>query len=534
MDNLVPQHIADLESSGISLETAKAEGIFSGDEARIRKILDRSDFKGGGLVYPYQSLNGFSKFYRVKPDNPPLDKKGKAAKYLTKRGAGNRLFIPRGISEADLNNPEISLVITEGEKKAIKAVQEGILCVGVSGVYCYKDKQRPFLEEFNHIPLKGRKICICYDSDAQTNPKVRNAESAFAAVLVSMGAIVEAIRLPSGPDGDKVGLDDFLLNHSTESFWELPTEALDQKLKGLTACGITEFLQKEFPPRENLLDPWLPSQGIAMIHAFRGIGKTHVGLGIAYAIASGGSFLTWSASKPQGVLYLDGEMPANVMQDRLAEIVKATPYEPQAPFKLITPDLQDMGMPDLATKEGQELINQHVTEEIKLIIVDNLSCLVKSGKENEADSWQPIQTWALGLRSRGVSVLFMHHSSKTGGQRGTSRREDVLDAVINLRRPIDYRYEDGAVFEVYFEKARGIYGDDVAPFESILKTDENGNHTWLTRSLEDTTFDKVVKLTNEGLSQKEIAIELNLHKSNVSRHHRRATEEGLIKPKGSQ
>lgn len=48
-----------------------------------------------------------------------------------------------------------------------------------------------------------------------------------------------------------------------------------------------------------------------MIYAPRGVGKTHVALGIAYAVTSGGQFLGWQASKPRGVLYLDGEMPAN-------------------------------------------------------------------------------------------------------------------------------------------------------------------------------------------------------------------------------
>ncbi len=71
---------------------------------------------------------------------------------------------------------------------------------------------------------------------------------------------------------------------------------------------------------------------------------------------------------------------------------------------------------------------------IKLVIVDNLSSLVRSGKENEAESWIPIQEWALSLKRKGVSVLFIHHSSRSGTQRGTSRREDLLDTLISLRR----------------------------------------------------------------------------------------------------
>lgn len=104
----------------------------------------------------------------------------------------------------------------------------------------------------------------------------------------------------------------------------------------------------------------------------------------------------------------------------------------------LTPDLQEFGMPDLATNRGQKLIEKYITDEVDLIIVDNLSCLVRSGKENDGESWLPIQEWALKLRAKGKSVLFIHHSNKNGGQRGTSRKEDVIDNVVCLKHPINY------------------------------------------------------------------------------------------------
>ncbi len=309
---------------------------------------------------------------------------------------------------------------------------------------------------------------------------------------------------------------------------EAAAKKFDRPKRTLIAVGIAEFLSMTFPPRENVLSPWLPRQGIVMLHAYRGVGKTHLQLGIAVAVASAGSFLKWSAPKPRGVLILDGEMPAVVLQERLARIVATADSELQAPLVIITPDLQPQGMPDLGTVEGQEEISAHITDDIELIIVDNISTLVRSGKENEGDSWAPVQAWALSLRQRGKSVLFIHHSGKGGNQRGTSRREDVLDTVIALRHAADYRPEDGAAFEVHFEKFRGIHGDDVAPFEARLTTDAHGVATWATRSLEDTTFDKVVDLLNDGLSQKEIAEELGINKSNVSRHAKKAKAAGLL------
>jgi hypothetical protein len=62
----------------------------------------------------------------------------------------------------------------------------------------------------------------------------------------------------------------------------------------------------------------------------------------------------------------------------------------------------------------------------------------------DTDGWTPVQSWALSLRRAGKSALFIHHGGKSGAQRGTSRKEDVLDAVISLRRPPDYLPEQGA------------------------------------------------------------------------------------------
>lgn len=296
----------------------------------------------------------------------------------------------------------------------------------------------------------------------------------------------------------------------------------------LRSVGLAELLAMDLPPRENLLAPFLPRQGLVMLYAGRGVGKTHVSLGIAYAVASGGRFLHWEAPEPAGVLYLDGEMPAVVMQERLAGISMASAAEPVAPFRVITPDLQPSGMPDLATMAGQALIDAQVTDDTALIVVDNLSTLCRSGEENAAEGWLPIQTWALRHRAAGRSVLFVHHAGKGGAQRGTSRREDVLDTVINLKRPSDYVPADGARFEVHFEKARGIHGKEVNPFEARLQLGAGGELVWAIRSLEDSTFERVVQLTLDGLSQKEIVAELGVDKSRVSRHLKRARQEGRV------
>lgn len=244
-------------------------------------------------------------------------------------------------------------------------------------------------------------------------------------------------------------------------------------------------------------------------------------------MTSGGNFLKWKSNKPYGVLHLDGEMPAVTLQERYCQFISSNDLETTAPLRIITPDLQEFGMPDLSTYEGQQALEPHL-EGISLVIADNISTLCRGGRENEAESWLPVQEWALTLRTRGISVLFVHHAGKAGLQRGTSRREDVLDTVISLKRPADYRPDEGARFEVHFEKSRGIYGDDVKPFEAVLITGIDGKQQWVVKDLEESTTEKVVKLLNEGMSQNEIAEELKISKGTVSKHKQKAKNRKLL------
>ena len=206
----------------------------------------------------------------------------------------------------------------------------------------------------------------------------------------------------------------------------------------------------------------------------------------------------------------------------------------QTPLKFLARDAQEADFPNLSTAEGQRQIESLIKDDIKLVILDNLSTLFRSGKEYESDSWLPIQNWLLSLRSMGKSVLLIHHAGKGGQQRGTSRREDVLDTVISLKRPTDYKNEEGVRIEFHFEKCRSLLGDEVKEFEARLVSKINKEgiklHEWTRKSLQDSTYESVCRLANEGLSNWEIVKDLDIHKSTVSRYVLTGKAEGAIKP----
>ena len=290
----------------------------------------------------------------------------------------------------------------------------------------------------------------------------------------------------------------------------------------LVAVSVEELLVREIKPREMLLDPILPEQGLAMLYSYRGIGKTFLALGVGMAVASGGRFLSWAAPRPRRVLYVDGELPAKTVQDRSAMILAGMEGSGPLPdtFRIVTPDFQERPMPDLATRQGQTLLEPRL-EGVDLLILDNLSALCREGNENEGEGWLPVQEWALGLRRRGISVLFLHHAGKSKSQRGTSRREDLLDTVITLKHPADYVPSEGLRCEVHFEKTRAMLGEAAKPFEVRLECGPDERAIWSMRQLEEAKAQQAAELFEGSATVREVAEELGISKSTAGRLRRK-------------
>src|SRR3984893_18752829 len=233
----------------------------------------------------------------------------------------------------------------------------------------------------------------------------------------------------------------------------------------LQAIGLRDFLEIEVPPREMLLSPILPERSLAMLYAPRGMGKSFLSLSIGLAVASGQPLLRWNAARPRKVLYVDGEMPIASLQERLKAIsIGMGGTIPNDGFRMLAADQVEGGI-NLSNEQGQRSLDP-LLDGVDLVILDNLSTLCANVSESASDSWVSIQTWLLGLRRRGIAVLLVHHAGTNGRQRGTSRREDALDTVIALRLTEDYSSEQGARFEIHFEKLRNrVDAVGAIPFE---------------------------------------------------------------------
>lgn len=388
--------------------------------------------------------------------------------------------------------------------------------------------------DMDYSPLRGRDVIYWPDNDG---PGFKAALS-LAGKIRGIAASVKIVRPPADAietwdaadaiEKDGWGFDkirDWIsVNRlDPDEFEKLAGRAGDMPRQGerapLRAYNIAEFIEMEIEPRKAILNPIIWEKGHAMLYAARGTGKTFVALSIAWTVASGGKlFDRWEAPEPRRVLLVDGEMPAISLQERLIAIGRAseTDITRLENLVILSADKQDYGIPNLATDEGQKAI-EPLVDQADLIILDNLSTLYSYGKSNDAESWLPMQQWLLKLRRKSKTVLIIHHANKSGDQRGTGAREDIVETCIKLQQPVDYEDKEGARFEVYYTKHRNFYGKEAEPFEAWLSVDSRGRRKWNTRTIEDARIKQVMELIDQGYKIRECEKELGIPRSTIHR-----------------
>jgi hypothetical protein len=295
---LLPHHRADLEGSGLSEKTIAAWGAYSieQDQKWVMSQLGFPHVDPPALALPIIPLDRTRPDLNdviLKADRPRIGQNGRPVKYEVRPRSRNRIHVPLSIRDK-LADPSVTLVITEGAKKAEKAAQEGICAIALYGIWNWKDRvgESSFpISDFELILLAGRRICLSFDSDAASNPNIPRAESDLAAFLKKrFGALVSVKRLPQGLGGTKVGLDDFLLSHSVEQFWELPDQ--NPNIGQATSVGSPSDwpdpapLANELPSVDDFALELLPSSFRPLVEDISERMQTPLDYAVAAAIVS--------------------------------------------------------------------------------------------------------------------------------------------------------------------------------------------------------------------------------------------------------
>jgi hypothetical protein len=196
---LAPEHRADLEQSGLTDATIRAHFIRSVPPAMIDPLLGFAapDIRSA-LLFPFRSpAGGFMDHVFMKRCPPGRDRRGHTVKYLTRKGAGPRLYFTQP-HRAAVCESDAPLWLVEGLKQSLAVAQLGLPTVGFCGVENWHPKGTSDLcPDFDAIPLKGRIVELLPDGDFSTNPDVERGVRRLGQALVARGARPRVVLLPT-------------------------------------------------------------------------------------------------------------------------------------------------------------------------------------------------------------------------------------------------------------------------------------------------------------------------------------------------
>ena len=234
------------------------------------------------------------------------------------------------------------------------------------------------------------------------------------------------------------------------------TKAERLEIFNLAAISGPKFLDVQIPSKEIIIEDWLKEGEVGFVYAYRGTGKTWLVLSLCIAIAEGAQVGPWNVPVAYPVMYLDGEMAD---QDNSERIIALNGKIPDKLHILNHEVLFSQGalVMNLANRTDQEIILELcLARKIKVLVLDNLSCLFTGVSENDADEWEKVKPWLLELRRHGISPIIVHHTGYDQSRmRGTSSREDAASWVLRLDNKKNDFDRSGAHFISRFTKYRG-------------------------------------------------------------------------------
>lgn len=216
--------LLDLKKHGRILNHLEASGIRNLEDYHFQ-VLDKKEIQenlgfnlppnwdGYGLKIPYPGKD----FFRIRVFPHVTWNDGKTAKYFQRKESGVHLYFPSlKMKKRLMEELTCPIAITEGEFKATCGYSYGVDTIGMGGIWNWKTKDKPILDEFLDFSWINRVVYIIPDSDFIVNDSVKEATFRLGVELQQRGAKVWVLCLPHKKDG-KNGLDDYLVNNGN---WE--------------------------------------------------------------------------------------------------------------------------------------------------------------------------------------------------------------------------------------------------------------------------------------------------------------------------
>lgn len=239
-EDLTPADRSNHAALGIEPDLLGTAGVRRVTDAQARELgLSGPAHRDlGGVVYPYlDPATGQRHTCRVRRDHPEIEDGKAKDKYLSAFGDRKHLYLTAAKPET-LTDLTVPVVFVEAEKAAlvVRSVSDRmgrpLAPVATGGCWGWRgrigkaedqnggrvDEVGP-LADLSRFNWAGRVAVILFDSNATTNPKVRQARRRFAEELDSRGARVKIGTVPADPGVN--GPDDYRATHDDEALLRL-------------------------------------------------------------------------------------------------------------------------------------------------------------------------------------------------------------------------------------------------------------------------------------------------------------------------
>jgi len=300
-----------------------------------------------------------------------------------------------------------------------------------------------------------------------------------------------------------------------------------------------------------LLAPWLREGQVTFIYGHYGTGKSLLAINIAMLLAlnldnaAEWDIGEWQVKNPTGCLYVDGEMGAVELRERIDQFT----YLGEPQYKMLgfpLPEYQLATEHDfvLAERGNQLQIISWLKDnpDYKLLILDSVTTLFGLTDENSNAEWNiKVNPLLRDLKALGVATIILHHSGKDEkrGLRGASAMGAMAHNIFGLTNHGSKNVDEG---EAYFTLKKHKQRSGGFQFKSFdIHYSQNHHQTqtiWETEIGTQTTEDfdetqqQILKLLAGRSSQKNIAEKVNCSASWVTQVKNKARELGYLTKEG--
>ena len=325
-------------------------------------------------------------------------------------------------------------------------------------------------------PLQNRKVNYVHFGELDKNSLFEKMLTVYAGIYTKVTSLeLQFIYLPGAANtieknkngGELYSPDELLMaaHNVGVAIPEILQDKLEELLRKLRKNKKERFI----------FDPIIGHKSFNLLLGKRGAGKSWVGISIAYSLATGRSFIkNWNINKPCKVLYVNGEVDKDLMDDRCYIIDKMYGKGIKKKNALF---LTDRAL-DLTTEDSQIRVEKYLNTAgikdgdtkmpVSVLILDNLYFLALNAEKEK--KWDILKDWILKLiNERKLSVLLLHHSNEENRSFGTSNIEKVADDILLVKK-VKRQKNDKNYLKVSIEETKNKRKLEFEKFEVFLDT----------------------------------------------------------------